>query len=241
MSDLLTFTKGERIAIIVLAAVIFLLIAANFFVIKHKPNVNENLLDIDSIMALHETAVEEMLARKSAEQLKKELLAQKAKEGKERRKTHEARRPEFKKEQNIAENIAQKKEIIMLDINTADTLGLMNLPEIGPYFARKIIEYREKLGGFIKEEQLLEIYGFDSIRYEIILPYIIVDSLAVIRLNVNHDSFKTLLRHPYIEYEDVKKIVNHRESKGMITNWEQYKKIVKRDDIDERLMLYLEF
>ena len=190
MSDLLTFTKGERIAIIVLAAVIFLLIAANFFVIKHKPNVNENLLDIDSIMALHETAVEEMLARKYAELLEKELLAQKAKEEKERRKTHEARRPEFKKEQNIAENIAQKKEIIMLDINTADTLGLMNLPEIGPYFARKIIEYREKLGGFIKEEQLLEIYGFDSIRYEIILPYIIVDSLAVSRLNVNHDSFK---------------------------------------------------
>ncbi|MBR5603387.1 MAG: helix-hairpin-helix domain-containing protein, partial [Bacteroidales bacterium] len=133
------------------------------------------------------------------------------------------------------------KEIIMLDINTADTLGLMNLPEIGPYFARKIIEYREKLGGFIKEEQLLEVYGLDSSRFEIISPYIILDSIEIQKVKVNHDDFKTLLRHPYIEYDDVKKIVNYRETKGMITNWEQYKKVVTRDDIEERLKLYLEF
>ena len=63
MNDFLTFTKGERVAIIVLAAVIFLLIAANFFIIKYKPNVNENSLNIDSIMALHEAAIEEYYNR----------------------------------------------------------------------------------------------------------------------------------------------------------------------------------
>ena len=120
-------------------------------------------------------------------------------------------------------------------------MQLLNLPEIGPFFARNIVEYRKKIGGFIDKKQLLEIYGFDSVRYEIISPYIIIDSVAIRRLKVNHDDFKTLLRHPYIEDEDVKNIVNHRESKGMITNWEQYKKVVKRDDVDERLRLYLEF
>ena len=240
MSDFLTFTRGERVAIIVLAAVIFLLIAANFFVIKHNPNVNENLQNLDSIMALHQTAIEELNNRKIAEQIERESRIQKAKEESEKKKSPKTKKPEFKKEIKT-ETPVIKKEIEIVHLNTADTLQLLNLPEIGPYFARNITEYREKLGGFINKEQLLEIYGFDSVRYEIISPYIILDSVAVRKVKVNHDSFKTLLRHPYIEYEDVKKIVNHRESKGMITNWEQYKKVVKRDDIDERLMLYLEF
>ena len=60
MKSFLTFTKGERVAIIVLAAVIFLLIAANFFIANYPSNVKENLQNLDSIMALHEAAVEEL-------------------------------------------------------------------------------------------------------------------------------------------------------------------------------------
>jgi DNA uptake protein ComE-like DNA-binding protein len=117
----------------------------------------------------------------------------------------------------------------------------MNLPEIGPFFARNIVAYREKLGGFIDKQQLLEVYGLDSSRFEIIMPYINIDSVSIRKIRINYDDFKTILSHPYIEYEDVKKIVNYRETKGMITNWEQYKKVVTRDDIEERLRLYLEF
>ena len=241
MNDFLTFTKGERVAIIVLAAVIFLLIAANFFVIKHKPNVNENLHDIDSIMALHEAAIEELNARKLAEQLEREARIKKAKEENERIKKQKTKKPEFKKDVKTMETPAIKIEIETVNLNAADTLQLLDLPEIGPYFAKSIVEYREKLGGYINKEQLIEIYGFDSIRYEIISPYIILDSVGIRKVKVNHDNFKTLLRHPYIEYEDVKNIVNHRESKGMITNWEQYKKVVKREDVDGRLRWYLEF
>ena len=241
MNDFLTFTKGERVAIIVLAAVIFLLIAANFFVVKHKPNVNKNLHDIDSIMALHQAAIEELNNRKIAEQMERDSRIQKAKEKTERRKNQKTKKPEFKKEIKTTEVAAIKKEIETVYLNTADTLQLMNLPEIGPYFARNITDYREKLGGYINKEPLLEIYGFDSVRYEIISPYIILDSVGISKVKVNHYNFKTLLRHPYIEYEDVKNIVNHRESKGMITNWEQYKKVVKREDVDGRLRWYLEF
>ena len=241
MNSLLTFTKGERVAIIVLAAVIFLLIAANFFILKYNPNVNENSLNIDSIMALHEAAIDELNNRKIAEQMERDSRIQKAKEETERRKNQKTKKPEFKKEIKRTESPVIKREIEIVNLNTSDTLQLMELPEIGPYFARNITEYRDKLGGFINKEQLLEIYGFDSVRYEIISPYIILDSIEIQKVRVNYDDFKTLLRHPYIEYEDVKKIVNHRESKGMITNWNQYKKVVKRDDIKEDLKWYLEF
>ena len=147
----------------------------------------------------------------------------------------------IKNKDKIAENVVLKKEIKIVNLNTADTISFMNLPEIGPFFARNIVAYREKLGGFIDKQQLLEVYGLDSSRFEIIMPYINIDSVSIRKIRINHDDFKTILRHPYIEYEDVKKIVNYRETKGLITNWEQYKKVVTRDDIEERLRLYLEF
>ena len=74
-------------------------------------------------------------------------------------------------------------------------------------------------------EQLFEIKGMDQERYETIKPYIILKDKTLTKINVNQDEFKALLRHPYLEYEQVKAIVNHRERKGLIGNWEQLKEI----------------
>lgn len=241
MNKFLTFTKGERVAITILAAVIFLLIAANFFMANRPSKVNFYSHNIDSIMALHEAAVDELNARYIAEQIERESRIQKAKEENEKKKYQKLKKPEFKNKDKIAGNVVLKKEIEIVNINTADTISFMNLPEIGPFFARNIVAYREKLGGFIDKQQLLEVYGLDSSRFEIIMPYINIDSVSIRKIRINHDDFKTILSHPYIEYEDVKKIVNYRETKGLITNWEQYKKVVTRYDIEERLRLYLEF
>ena len=69
IKNFLTYSKGERIAIIILAAVILLLTAANFFVIKHNPNVNFSLHNLDSIISLHEDAVKELKDKEIAEQI----------------------------------------------------------------------------------------------------------------------------------------------------------------------------
>ena len=237
----MTFTKGERTAIIILAAVILLIIAANFFVMNHKPNVNKSLHNLDSIIALHEEAVDDMKARELAEQMEREARNKKIREEREKKKLQKPKKPDFKKKEVKKENSVMKKEIHIVNLNTTDTLELMQLPEIGAFFARNIVDYREKLGGYIDKEQLLEVYGFDSIRLEIIAPFIDIDSVTIRKIRINYYDFKTILRHPYIEYEDVKKIVNHRESKGMIKDWETYLKVVEREDIDKRLRWYLEF
>ena len=237
----MTFTKGERTAIIILAAVILLIIAANFFVMNHKPNVNKSLHNLDSIIALHEEAVDDMKARELAEQMEREARNKKIREEREKKKLQKPKKPDFKKKEVKKENSVMKKEIHIVNLNTTDTLELMQLPEIGAFFARNIVDYREKLGGYIDKEQLLEVYGFDSIRLEIIAPFIDIDSVTIRKIRINYYDFKTILRHPYIEYEDVKKIVNHRESKGMIKDWETYLKVVEREDIDRRLRWYLEF
>lgn len=55
--------------------------------------------------------------------------------------------------------------ITRMDLNAADSLALISLRGIGPYYAHKILEYRRRLGGvFTSKAQLLEIEGIDADR-----------------------------------------------------------------------------
>ena len=242
MNNFLTFTKGERVAIIILAAVIFLIIAANFFIANRPSNVKNNLQNLDSIIALHEAAVEELKTTRQQDNKTTSEVTETP-----RRQVTKSYKETInninKKVQQPKANSLSSKALVQksVNLNSADTTELKSLPGIGSFFAKNIVDYRNKLGGFIEKEQLLEVYAFDTTRLSNIENFIIIDSIELRKININTDDFKTILRHPYIEYEDVKKIVNYRESKGMIKNWEQYLKVVGRNDVDERLEKYIGF
>ena len=248
MNNFLTFTKGERVAIIVLAAVILLIIAANFFIANYPPNVNKHSHNLDSIIALHEKAVEEYYnsQRSTKNRQQTSSTENKVAMSQSNKDTELQSRKETRTEKKVQKPIVNSLCSIAhspmpIDINSADTTELKSLPGIGSFFARNIVEYREKLGGFVEKKQLLEVYAFDSTRMSNIENLIVINSIELRKIKVNSDDFKTILRHPYIEYEDVKKIINYRESKGMIKNWETYLKVVGREDVDDRLERYLEF
>jgi DNA uptake protein ComE-like DNA-binding protein len=101
-----------------------------------------------------------------------------------------------------------------IDINSSDSIGLLQIKGVGPAFAHRIIEYREMLGGFVFLEQLNEIYGIDSLKYDQLEPQILIDEYSIHKLQINTDEFKKLLRHPYLSYEQVKSIVNYRNELG---------------------------
>jgi DNA uptake protein ComE-like DNA-binding protein len=106
---------------------------------------------------------------------------------------------------------------VQVDLNTADSLTLIRIPGIGPYFAHRIRRYGNLLGGYVDVAQLSEIRGFPADA----LQWFSAGSGHVRKLNVNTATFKELLRHPYLNYEQVKAIVNHRRKQGALRSLQE--------------------
>ncbi len=123
----------------------------------------------------------------------------------------------------------EKTTIPIVDLNTVDSATLVKLPQIGSYTAARIIEFRDKLGGFVDYEQLRGVKGMDEARYNAIRPYILIGEVELRKIDVNRAAFKTLLNHPYLSYEQVKRIFSQRETRGMIKNWEQLEAMLKEE------------
>lgn len=115
-------------------------------------------------------------------------------------------------------NNEAKSKAQPVDINRADSVQLLPLPGIGPVFAGRIIKYRNLLGGFVSVDQLGEVYGMPTETIQRIRNLVYIDSTVIRRIPIDSASFKELLRHPYLEYEDVKALVQYRDFKGDISS-----------------------
>lgn len=146
--------------------------------------------------------------------------------------------------QNVEEEnkAPAKKTIPIVDLNTVDSTTLVELPQIGPYMAMRIVEFRDKLGGFIDKEQLRDVKGMDSARFATIQPYINIGEAETRKIDINRADFKALVNHPYLNYEQVKRIFNQREKRGMIKNWAQLEALIKDEgEVNPLLEYYVRF
>lgn len=134
----------------------------------------------------------------------------------------------------------EKKKINPIEINSADSLQWLKLPGIGPAYSARIIKYRNKLGGFARINQLLEVYGMDSARYNSIKPYLIININLIKKINVNKSSINELMKCPYIDMLLAKSIVNTRSYKGYYKKNTDLKNIkLMYDDIYYKIEPYI--
>ncbi len=120
------------------------------------------------------------------------------------------------------------KEGETLALNAADTTALKTIPGVGSYYARKIVKYRERLGGFVSLSQVDEVEGLPAGCSR----WFTLDEVAVRKIRINHASFKELVSHPYLNYEQTKDIVNHIRQYGPISSWRDlrlYKEFSEQD------------
>jgi len=124
-----------------------------------------------------------------------------------------------------------KMPAFIIELNSADTFDLQRLRGIGPSFARRITGYRARLGGYVRKEQLLEVYGMDSSRYKGIERYLSVNPKKITRLNLNTATFKELMRHPYMPYEVAKEIAIYRKKHKGIKELEEMQGFKSLDSV----------
>ena len=101
------------------------------------------------------------------------------------------------------------------DINLADTMALRQLKGIGPAFSRRIVKYRDKLGGYVNLRQLREVYGLhDSVLVQMDTMTFIAADFTASRVDVNHADAGELARHPYLTYRQAQALVAYRFQHG---------------------------
>ncbi len=108
------------------------------------------------------------------------------------------------------------KQKILLELNSSDSISLIALNGIGPKLASRICKYRKQLGGFVRLEQLKEVYQFSDETYNAVIPSLTVDPNLAKKINVNFADINEMKNHPYIDYKMARKIVDYRSSKGFI-------------------------
>lgn len=126
----------------------------------------------------------------------------------------------------------------LVNLNKADTTELKKIPGIGSGIARMIVNYRNRLGGFYKVEQLREI-NLDASQ---LLSWFSIDEAEIQKIPVNKSSVDRLRNHPYINFYQAKAIVEHRRKHG---NLQSLKPLVLYEEFKEtdleRIAHYLSF
>lgn len=134
------------------------------------------------------------------------------------------------------------QNLYKIPLSQADSATLQIVPGIGPAFASRIIKYREQLGGFHDEGQLLEVYGLKPETVEELWKYFEFDEMITKKLKINQSTESDLAKHPYISYSEAKVILAYKKQHGAYQSTEDLKaiKIFKPEWID-KIAPYLVF
>ena len=154
---------------------------------------------------------------------------------------HTSEVPAYSREtDSVSEQRPHKFDVVtQVDVNRADTAELMRIPGIGTYRANKIVEYRRKLGGFFKAEQVMEACEMP----DEILQWVRVETGVPIRkVNVNKSSLQRLMSHPYITFYQARAVIEYRKAHGDLKGIDELKGLEGFTPLKiEKLQPYLEF
>lgn len=128
----------------------------------------------------------------------------------------------------------------VIDINTADTAAFISLPGIGSKLAARIVNFRDKLGGFYSIEQVKETFGLPDSSFQKIKQYLKLENSSLRKININSATVDELKAHPYIKFNIANPIVVYRNEHGAFSKVEDIKKVMAvTDDVYRRIVIYL--
>ena len=133
-----------------------------------------------------------------------------------------------------------KYTISTVDVNSGDTTAFIALPGIGSKLAQRIINFRDKLGGFYKTEQVAETFGLADSTFQKIKSRLNISNAPIKQFNINTATVEEMKTHPYIRYNIANAIVQYRTQHGNFENVADIKKImVVTDEVFNKVAPYL--
>lgn len=155
--------------------------------------------------------------------------------------SYAANKPDYAKSNPnypVTSSVPYKPRII--EINEADTSAFISLPGIGSKLAMRIINFRDKLGGFYSISQVAETYGVPDSTFQKISPRLQCNNAAVRKININEADINELKSHPYIRYALANVIVNYRKQHGSFKSIDDLRQIdIITEDVFKKIAPYL--
>lgn len=137
-------------------------------------------------------------------------------------------------------DITLRKSASILELNSADSIALESVRGIGPAFASRIMRFRKLLGGFYHKEQLLEVYGMDTVKYNQLKDLIRVDTALITKINLNTFTFDEIRRFPYLTYKQMNAIIQFRSQHGLFKSIDELMKIaILNEEIIRKIEPYI--
>ena len=215
--DFLYYRKSEKLAVILLLILIVLTLILNL-ILSQRNSRDIIFTQNDSLVKAFEEFQRNLTLHEGINVLDSAQVVpqneRRSNDGLRSKKISEENNPDRYAPFPTAEKLAAGETILL---NATDTVEWKKIPGIGSTFAARIVKYRNLLGGFVSVEQLREVYGIDNELFSRISPYIQADENFA-KLRINELEFKELLRHPYLNYKQVRAIVNLRKRKGDIAS-----------------------
>ncbi|MBR5644706.1 MAG: helix-hairpin-helix domain-containing protein [Salinivirgaceae bacterium] len=131
-----------------------------------------------------------------------------------RKQTAKNRYSDGKKAGKAPKTDYEPKELPIVELNAADSAQLVALRGIGSVLARRIIAYREMLGGYHSVEQLREIRNLSPETYANLYSQFTVDTVRIMKIDLNNFKYKQLSSHPYMSVAQLNAIMNYKKLMG---------------------------
>ena len=133
-------------------------------------------------------------------------------------------------------------EIVKIDLNRCDSTDITVVPMFGSKRAARLVEYRDRLGGFHSLSQLREVFVLQDIPMDLLEKYFVVHPADVRKININKATYKEMVSHPYFDAYLTKTILNYRTKNGDITSLDELQRITHAyPELMEKLRWYVVF
>ncbi|MEN9400141.1 MAG: hypothetical protein RL632_1244 [Bacteroidota bacterium] len=135
----------------------------------------------------------------------------------------------------------EKKSVpVLVDVNRATQEQLETIPGVGSFYAKNIIRYRERLGGFIRKEQLLEVWKMDEAKYAEIVNCISIEADGLRKIKLNAATAEELKAHPYLNWNIANSLIKIRERLGGFKSIDEIKEsILMNEELFNKLKPYV--